>query len=108
MNTATLIYLCVVVVGVTHCAGPIKGTERCICTGTPMKRVHLKRMLTIETFSASPFCSKIEILATVKKTGKKLCLDPRGKQGKRFLNNKRTLTQMKNPKKKRGKKKRRN
>ncbi|KAG5841125.1 hypothetical protein ANANG_G00196270 [Anguilla anguilla] len=86
-------------------SGQIQGTERCICTGNPREHVYLKRVKTIETFPASTFCSKIEILVTLKKTGKKLCLDPLGRQGKMFLNHKRTQPQVKNPKGKRGKKK---
>ncbi|KAJ8398114.1 hypothetical protein AAFF_G00431910 [Aldrovandia affinis] len=109
MNAAALIFLCVIVfgVGVTHCAGQMKGTERCICTGKPLKRMNLRRMQTIEVFAVSPWCSQIEIIATEKKTTQKRCLDSLGKQGRSFLYNNRQKKQIKYPKRKRGKKQRR-
>ncbi|KAJ8263035.1 hypothetical protein COCON_G00154920 [Conger conger] len=109
MNMAHSIFLCVIVfgVGLTYCSGQDKGTERCICSGNPMKSVRPNRLLTTKTFPASAFCTKIEIVVTLK-TGKKLCLDPHGRQGKRILSKKRPLTRGKARKGKRGQKKRRN
>ncbi|KAJ8285330.1 hypothetical protein GJAV_G00025610 [Gymnothorax javanicus] len=110
MSSATLTFLCVVVfaAGVIHSAGRVLGTERCLCGGETVKRVRPEHMLSIRTYPASIYCSKLEIVVTLKQIGKKLCLDPRGKQGKMILKPKRAWGQKKNLKRKRGKKKRRN
>ncbi|KAG9355135.1 hypothetical protein JZ751_001848 [Albula glossodonta] len=108
MNIARLLFLCLTVFGVvvTYCAAQMKSTERCSCLKKQLRRVHVRRMQAIEVFSASPWCSKIEIIATVKRTGVKLCIDPDGMQGRTLLENQGTRKRKKNTKKRRGKKQR--
>ncbi|KAG7481353.1 hypothetical protein MATL_G00065790 [Megalops atlanticus] len=111
MNRTTLSFLGITVFGlviVTHCAGLRNGgTERCICKGNPLKSMRPKRMQNIEVFPASASCAKIEIIVTRRKTGRKVCLDPKGEQGERILRNKRKLKPANKSKLKRGKRQRR-
>ncbi|KAL6465574.1 hypothetical protein MHYP_G00257070 [Metynnis hypsauchen] len=90
MKTTTVILLFLVIFGMTAtlCAGRIGGQgERCLCRGKIQKRVRFQNINMIEPFSPTASCSKTEILISLK-SGRRVCLDPNAKQGKKILKGK--------------------
>ncbi|XP_060739415.1 growth-regulated alpha protein-like [Tachysurus vachellii] len=104
MNAATLSLVFFIFFGVTAelCEGRIGGvTERCLCSKTTLqKRVKPALVQWINIFPPSASCSHTDIIITLK-AGRKLCLDPNGKQGMGILS---VQKQKKKTKKQRGKK----
>ncbi|XP_013983422.1 C-X-C motif chemokine 10 isoform X1 [Salmo salar] len=94
MRTATLILLCVTVFGAGFAQFPGGRSEKCLCRGKLIQSVRIKRIQKLEVYPNSVFCAKTEIIATMK-NGKKKCLNPEGKLGKRFLMRKRLEEQQK-------------
>uniref|UniRef100_A0A8C8HCI7 Chemokine interleukin-8-like domain-containing protein n=1 Tax=Oncorhynchus tshawytscha TaxID=74940 RepID=A0A8C8HCI7_ONCTS len=88
MRTATLILFCVTVFGAGLAQSPGGRSEKCLCRGKLMQSVRIKRIQKLEVYSNTVFCAKTELIATMK-NGKKKCLNPEGKLGKRFLMRKR-------------------
>ncbi|XP_060764077.1 C-X-C motif chemokine 3-like [Neoarius graeffei] len=88
MNAATLSLVFLIIFGVTAmvCDGRIgRETERCLCQKTKLqKRVKHALVATLEVFPPSASCSYTDIIITLKK-GRRFCLDPNGKQGRRIL-----------------------
>ncbi|KAI4871441.1 hypothetical protein NFI96_013069 [Prochilodus magdalenae] len=91
-TTLTLLFLFIFGLSALLCAGRVGGQgERCLCRQKIRKHVKPQNVKAIEVFTPSPSCSKTEILITMKK-GKKVCLDPKGKQGKNILQGKKGMT----------------
>ncbi|XP_071219154.1 permeability factor 2-like [Salvelinus alpinus] len=88
MKTATFILLCVTVFGAGLAHSPGGRSEKCLCRGKLLQSVMIKRIQKLEVYPNSVFCAKTEMIATMK-NGKKKCLNPEAKLGKRFLMRKR-------------------
>ncbi|XP_047674677.1 chemokine (C-X-C motif) ligand 20 [Tachysurus fulvidraco] len=108
MNAATLSLVFFIFFGVTAelCEGRIGGaTERCLCPKTALqKRIKPALLQWVNILPPSASCSHTDIIITLK-TGRKLCLDPNGKQGMGILSGQR---QKKKTNKQRGKKQKKN
>ncbi|XP_076126205.1 permeability factor 2-like [Alosa pseudoharengus] len=82
--TLTLVSCILFGVSVTSSKGHIGGSlERCTCHGQ-RQRVRRQLIEKVQVLPPSVSCSKLEILVTLK-NNKKACVNPKGKQGKRFL-----------------------
>ncbi|XP_056622007.1 C-X-C motif chemokine 2 [Triplophysa dalaica] len=58
------------------CEGMSLGVDqRCRCIKTESRRIG-KHIETVELFPPSSHCKDTEIIATLKRTGQELCLDP--------------------------------
>ncbi|XP_026885396.1 chemokine (C-X-C motif) ligand 20 [Electrophorus electricus] len=103
-TTVTLLFLIIFGVTATLCAGSVGGpAERCLCAGTLVPTVKQRNIGKMETFLPSPSCSKTELVITLKR-GKRVCLDPDGKQGQTILQRRIEKKPKPGPKKRRGKK----
>ncbi|XP_066567816.1 chemokine (C-X-C motif) ligand 20 [Amia ocellicauda] len=101
MHIITVFLLCTGLSWVALTQGRMAGdAERCLCPGQPLKFLKPRLIKTFDVFSPSPSCANVEIVATLKKSGKKICLDPFAKQVKQILASKR---RPKKPKRKQGK-----
>ncbi|KAK3538774.1 hypothetical protein QTP86_015902 [Hemibagrus guttatus] len=107
MKAATLPVLFFIIFALTAmlCEGLIDGkAERCFCQKKTQEMVRPALVKTLEIFPPSASCAKTEIILTLKK-GTKVCLNPDGNQGQKFLNGKR---QKKKSKEQQGKKQMKN
>lgn len=59
---------------------------RCRCIATESRRIG-KLIARVELFSPSPHCKDTEIIATLKESGKEICLDPNAHWVKRVIVN---------------------
>nr|XP_006003782.1 PREDICTED: C-X-C motif chemokine 10-like [Latimeria chalumnae] len=57
---------------------------RCLCARN-VNRIKTKQIAKLEVFPKTAYCTNIEIIATLKKTGKKRCLNPNSLQGKTII-----------------------
>ncbi|XP_025959343.1 C-X-C motif chemokine 10-like [Dromaius novaehollandiae] len=83
MNKAFVLVLCFMFVVFTAIEGDLvsRGGE-CLCIQKGSNFVYPKLLQKIELFPKSAACERIEIIATMKQTGKKRCLNPDSKQVK--------------------------
>ncbi|XP_043915692.1 C-X-C motif chemokine 10-like [Protopterus annectens] len=65
---------------------PISTEGRCLCKDSGSDFILPKRIEKIEVFPRSPSCENIEIVATVKKSGDKLCLNSQSKWVQNIIN----------------------
>ncbi|XP_029440950.1 C-X-C motif chemokine 10-like [Rhinatrema bivittatum] len=63
----------------------IAGKGRCLCTGTGSNFVRLIHIKKIEVYPQSSFCEHKEVIATMKQSGEKRCLNPNSEWVKRLL-----------------------
>ncbi|XP_029454387.1 C-X-C motif chemokine 10-like [Rhinatrema bivittatum] len=54
----------------------IGGKRRCLCPGKGSNSVKPQSIQKIEVFPKSSSCEHVEVIITLKKSGKKRCLDP--------------------------------
>ncbi|XP_076150080.1 alveolar macrophage chemotactic factor-like [Alosa pseudoharengus] len=59
---------------------------RCRCIGTESRHIG-KLIARVEMFSPSPHCKDTEVIATLKDSGKEICLDPSAPWVKKVINN---------------------
>ncbi|MEE6460408.1 hypothetical protein FKM82_000957 [Ascaphus truei] len=62
----------------------IFGRGRCRCRGVTDK-FDLRSFATFEVFKPTTYCDKFEILVTLKKSRKEICLNPDSKSVRRIL-----------------------
>ncbi|XP_049646261.1 C-X-C motif chemokine 10-like [Suncus etruscus] len=60
-------------------------TKRCTCIKMSNQTINPKSLEKLEVIPESRFCPQVEIIATMKKTGEKRCLDPESKNIKNLL-----------------------
>ncbi|KAF5905593.1 C-X-C motif chemokine 9-like, partial [Clarias magur] len=58
--------------------------ERCLCQTKAQERIRPALVKMFEIFPPSASCLNTEIILTLKQ-GRKVCLDPKGKQGQKIL-----------------------
>ncbi|KAL4623268.1 permeability factor 2 [Arapaima gigas] len=87
MNPEMILLLVIIsAVEVAQSSVPTRSrSETCLCSGKPLKIIKATRIQAVTIFAKSVLCLRVEILVTDRKTGKKLCLDPNAKQGKKIL-----------------------
>ncbi|KAL2091976.1 hypothetical protein ACEWY4_011774 [Coilia grayii] len=84
MNALTLTLFCFVLLGIVPSKGQVgRGLQRCTCK-TEIQRVRKQQIKSVHILPESPSCSKTEIMVVLKRN-QRVCLDPKGKQGKRLL-----------------------
>ncbi|XP_025945955.1 C-X-C motif chemokine 10-like [Apteryx rowi] len=86
MNKTLVLGLSLMFVIFTAIQGDLvsRGGE-CLCIEKGSNFVHPKFLQKIELFPKSPVCERIEIIATMKRTGKRRCLNPDSKQVKSLM-----------------------
>ncbi|XP_048338663.1 C-X-C motif chemokine 10-like [Sphaerodactylus townsendi] len=76
MNVVFAVFLCAAILLGTGIQGvPTTGKGRCMCPSTG-SNVHWKHLRKVEIFPASSSCDRVEIIATLKTSGERQCLDP--------------------------------
>ncbi|XP_008067258.1 C-X-C motif chemokine 10 [Carlito syrichta] len=86
MNQRALLIFCLIFLTLSGTQGmPLSRTVRCICIEISKKRFNPKSLEKLEIIPASQSCQHIEIIATMKKTGEKRCLNPESKAVENLL-----------------------
>ncbi|KAM9447166.1 C-X-C motif chemokine 11-1-like isoform 1-T1 [Clarias gariepinus] len=87
MSATTISVLSLVIFALTAmlCEGRVEEkAERCFCKTKAKERVRPALVKMFEIFPPSASCLNTEIILSLKH-GMKVCLDPKGKQGQKFL-----------------------
>uniref|UniRef100_A0A3Q1FTZ7 Interleukin-8-like n=1 Tax=Acanthochromis polyacanthus TaxID=80966 RepID=A0A3Q1FTZ7_9TELE len=85
ITTVALLVLLIIHEGIS--VGGPAGPLRCECPPTKEKRKIGRLIAEVEVRPASSHCTEIEIIATLKKDGQKICLDPDAPWVKKVLAN---------------------
>ncbi|XP_069482395.1 C-X-C motif chemokine 10-like [Ambystoma mexicanum] len=76
MDRRATVLLCAALLGAAVVRGlTTKGGGRCLCPGPGSNSVARKLVKTIDSYPKSPGCDKVEVIATMKKTGELRCLN---------------------------------
>ncbi|CAK7316888.1 C-X-C motif chemokine 10 [Vulpes vulpes] len=80
MNQSAVLIFCLIFLTLNGTQGILLSrTIRCTCIKISDQPVNLRSLEKIEMIPASPSCPRVEIIATMKKSGEKRCLNPESK-----------------------------
>ncbi|XP_004472635.1 C-X-C motif chemokine 10 [Dasypus novemcinctus] len=86
MDQSSVLIFCLVFLTLSGTQGiPLSRSTRCACIKITDRSIHPKLLEKLELIPASLSCPHVEIIATMKKTGEKRCLNPESKSIKNLL-----------------------
>ncbi|XP_062992046.1 C-X-C motif chemokine 10-like [Elgaria multicarinata webbii] len=88
MNITFAFFLCtasLLAAGVQGMVTARKG--RCMCQSKSPQPVRMILLANLETHPRSSSCNQVEIIATLKQSGERRCLDPESKEVQKFMEN---------------------
>ncbi|XP_044285386.1 C-X-C motif chemokine 10 [Varanus komodoensis] len=86
MNRTFAVLLCMMFLLATAVQGQLTSRNgRCVCLKTVPSAMPLQRIGHLESHPISSSCNREEIIVTLKKTQKKVCLDPNSKEVKKMV-----------------------
>ncbi|XP_006754616.1 PREDICTED: C-X-C motif chemokine 10 [Myotis davidii] len=86
MNQRAVLIFCLILLTLSETQGiPLNRTTRCSCIKISNQPVNPRSLEKLEMIPASPSCPRVEIIATMKKNGEKICLNPESKIIKNIL-----------------------
>ncbi|XP_003790118.1 C-X-C motif chemokine 10 [Otolemur garnettii] len=86
MKQSAILIFCLIVLTLSGIQGmPHARTVRCVCITIRNQPVNPRSLEKLEIIPASQFCPHVEIIATVKKTKERRCLNPESKAVKNLL-----------------------
>ncbi|KAM5271765.1 C-X-C motif chemokine 10 [Ctenodactylus gundi] len=86
MNHSAVFIFCLMLLALSMTQGiPHTRIVRCTCITISSQPVNPKALEKLEIIPASSSCPQVEIIATMKKSGKKRCLNPESKSIKNLL-----------------------
>ncbi|XP_053450742.1 C-X-C motif chemokine 10 [Nycticebus coucang] len=86
MKQSAILIFCLIVLTLNGTQGmPQARSVRCVCITISNRSVNPRSLEKLEIIPASHFCPHVEIIATVKKTKEKRCLNPESKAVKNLL-----------------------
>ncbi|KAF7485614.1 C-X-C motif chemokine 10 [Marmota monax] len=86
MNQSAVFIFCLIFLTLSGTQGmPLSRTTRCNCIQISNRSVNPKSLEKLELIPASESCPCVEIIATMKKSGEKRCLNPESKAIKNLL-----------------------
>ncbi|XP_060764076.1 C-X-C motif chemokine 11-6-like [Neoarius graeffei] len=60
-------------------------SRRCLCQGSLVNTVHIKRIDKIEFYPASASCQNVEIIVTLKNSAEQKCLNPESEFSQKLI-----------------------
>ncbi|KAL1789651.1 C-X-C motif chemokine 10 [Sigmodon hispidus] len=86
MNPSAVLVFCLILLSLSGTQGiPHSRTVRCFCNKTEDRLLRPRALEKLEIIPASLSCPRMEIIATMKKTEKKRCLNPESAAIKNLL-----------------------
>ncbi|EPQ01681.1 C-X-C motif chemokine 10 [Myotis brandtii] len=86
MNQRAVLIFCLILLTLSETQGiPLNRTTRCSCIKISNQPVNPRSLEKLEMIPASPSCPRVEIIATMKRNGEKICLNPESKIIKNIL-----------------------
>ncbi|XP_020043327.1 C-X-C motif chemokine 10 [Castor canadensis] len=86
MNRSAILICCLIFLTLSVTEGmPLSRTIRCTCIEISNQPVNPRSIEKLEIIPASQSCTRVEIIAIMKKNGKKRCLNPESKAIKNVL-----------------------
>ncbi|XP_021505568.1 C-X-C motif chemokine 10 [Meriones unguiculatus] len=86
MNPSAVLIFCLILLSLSGTQGvPLSRTVRCLCIKTDDGPVKPRAIGKLEIIPASQSCPRVEIIATMKKSGEEKCLNPESEAIKSLL-----------------------
>ncbi|CAK6433058.1 unnamed protein product [Pipistrellus nathusii] len=86
MNQRAVLIFCLILLTLNGTKGiPLNRTTRCSCINISHQPVNPKSLEKIEVIPKSSSCPSLEVIATMKNNGEKICLNPESKMVKNIL-----------------------